>query len=557
MIRSVLVMILSIAGCLSFLVLGLRMMNDRLLLSFGSRIRRNLEQLEGRTLRAGLTGAVITGAFTSYEGLNVLLMSQLNAGLVGLETALTVATGAGAGQILPLWILAGAGLLPDLTGWILPLMALAVPLFLSRRRKVARTGNLMVSFLLVLVGIAMLKVVLPGTTEVPQMLYYVRSLGGNRGLSILVGFVLGAGIALLSRSSFAALVTAVLLVWSSWFSLAPALAVMFGSRLGMILTIHRASRPFPQKVRTFSAAVVFRLTTGALAGLAMVLPLESLAGRLLSGGSYRTTGVLVTAALVYTGYVLFISVVSVLLRRPLLFLAGRIRDRSAETGEPDDLPVLLRGIPDALEANLITTRSELGRMADTTHAMLLEALNASQNIPEAGEYREKMEQIHSELVRAEARVSRFLGVSIREPSGADQARDISAQTRVSRELLNIGEACTSVVSVFARIASKGHRIHDEAMDELFAYISQALDFMKYDSDYLARRLSNFDRDLALSLEKDLLKVRNTLRKRVRKTLEKDEDADIRGELQFNDVVRYVESIGDACLAIGVEIPKLR
>jgi Na+/phosphate symporter len=196
-------------------------------------------------------------------------------------------------------------------------------------------------------------------------------------------------------------------------------------------------------------------------------------------------------------------------------------------------------------------------MADTAHGMLLETLNASQNELEAKPAMKRVKELHSRLEESGGRVEKLLKVSIREPSGADQARDIAAQTRVSQELIIIGSACVHAVRVVERIARKNYRIHEEAMDELYGYISQVLDFLKYDGDYLARKLSRYDRKLAYLMEEDINSVRDKLQKRVRRTLERDDEADIRGEFQFMDIVRYLELIGDGCLTIGRELPKLR
>jgi len=550
---SVIPAFLSVAGGLAMVVLGFRMLNDRILLSFGSRIRDSLVGMGQGSVRPVGVGFLITAGFHSFTGLSVLLMSLVNVGLASVGAAIAVAFGAALGQLIPVWIFAAVGFSAVLSPGVLPVFAVAVFLTMMRRRKFVRLGEALMGFALASLGILILQSTLPNPQDLPRLLLGVRSLGSTPVLFILAAFALGVLLSFLTQSSPSVLIVMLVLCWSGWFPFYAAAAMAFGANIGVVLTLRRAVGAFGEEARHFNRVLTARLLAGVVVGLAVVLPLERLVVRVFPDTYFRSTAIPFIVMAAYSAFSLLVTLMALLGRR--VFLGARPADRMP--GFPMDLPVLPRGIPDSLEANLITTRSELGRMADQAHRMLMETLNASQELDRAGECRDRIVALQAELFETGNRVRSFLTDSIREPSGADQARDIAAQSAVARDLVDIGEAAVHAANVLERIARKNYRIHKEAMDELYAFTAQVLDFLKYDGDFLSRKLVSYDRDLAVHMEGEINTMRDKLRKRVRRTLERDDAADIRGEFQFMDIVRYLEIVGDDCLAIGREIPRLR
>ena len=550
-------LVLSYTGSIALIVLGFRMLNERILLSYGSKTRNRLVKIGDRPVVAAVMGFSFTAGFQSFSGVSVLLMSLINASLVSPATAFAVMIGAGVGLAVPLWVLTTGGFILDVGSWALAALAIAVPLSMVRKRAIARFGAGAFRFLLVLLGIVLLKSWLPDSSQAPLPLLFVRGLAHNPILFDLGGFAVGILLSIVTQSTNAVLVTALWLGWSGWLPLSPGLAMVFGSEIGAVLTVFRAAREYGDESRDFATALSLRMLLAALAGLAVATPIEKLLVRLFTDSFYKTSLVPVFLAAAFTLWIAAFGLLTMAGRQVFLKAARRIRKKLPESGGTDDLPVIAMGLPDSLEANLITTRHEIGRMAETAHRMLMEVLNASQDLTAAETYGRKIAELHSKLVLARTRIERFLTVMVRQPTGADQARDITAQIRVGRSLCSIGDCCVDVTTVLERIRRKRYKIHDEALDELYAFIAKVLDFLKYDGDYLVRKLKKYDQKLALTMESQVNGVRDRLRKRVRKTLEKDEDADIRGELQFMEIVRYLEQIGDECLVIAQEIPKLR
>jgi hypothetical protein len=101
MLRHVQIL-LSFAGSLGLMVFGLRMLNDRILYSFGSRIRSRIIAASGQSFRSLIAGSSLTSMFHSSSGLSVILMSMINESLISQEAAFTTVLGAALGHIVPI-----------------------------------------------------------------------------------------------------------------------------------------------------------------------------------------------------------------------------------------------------------------------------------------------------------------------------------------------------------------------------------------------------------------------------------------------------------------------
>ncbi len=550
-------LILSYIGSIALVVQGLRTLNERILLSFGSKTRDLIMKTGEHPLTAARIGMCITGGFQSFSGLSVLLMSLINASLVSPSVAFAVLAGAEIGLAFPLWVLTFGGFFSSLGNWALPAFAIITPLSLVRKRPVARFGSGAFQFLLIFLGIELLKYWLPLSSEAPRLLFFVRGMAEYPFLFALMGFAFGVILSAASQSSGAVLVTALWLCWSGWLPLPPAIAMVFGSEIGVILTTYRASRTYGEESRKLTVAVSLLLLIFSFAGLLLVFPVEKLIIGFFPGAFYKSSLMPFLLSAVYTLWSLAIGLLALAIRPFIMKISSGLQGLSAEDDRTVDLPIIASNLPDSLEANLITTRHEIGSMAVTAHRMLMEVLNVSQDIDESANYRKKLTELQAELIKSWDRVEKNLTKMVRERTGSDQARDITAQIRVGRSLTLIGDSCVEIAAVLERIRRKRYKIHGEAIDELYAFIAKVLDFLKYDGDYLVRKLTLYDQDLALTMESQVDAVRDKLRKRVQKTLEKDEEADIRGELQFMEIVRYLELIGDDCLLIAQDIPRLR
>ena len=145
---------------------------------------------------------------------------------------------------------------------------------------------------------------------------------------------------------------------------------------------------------------------------------------------------------------------------------------------------------------------------------------------------------------------------MRQPVSEDQARYIQATQRIAHEIEGISDACYSIGLLLDKLHRKGRRLHEAGEQELFDYTSQVMEFLRYNNAVLEREIDQSDLEKAQTMEDGIDKMRKKLRKRSRKSIERNADTDVRGELIFIDVIRHLEHIGDNCLNMSEAVGEL-
>lgn len=210
----------------------------------------------------------------------------------------------------------------------------------------------------------------------------------------------------------------------------------------------------------------------------------------------------------------------------------------------------------SLESDLARTRTELAVMADQAYEMLMVVMNFSQ-VPDSIDHAtDRTIALRSGIKTREEAINTPLLRSIQSPCTPEQARRIQQYERIAQELSLVADDCYKAIRLLARSYRKNYRFHEESRDELFGFISQIMDFLRYHVDYLEGKIGAPQWDLANTMEDAIDGMRDKLKKRTRRVLEKSDDADIAGELAFIDIVSYLEHVGDRCLTIAGTVRKI-
>ncbi|TFH06362.1 MAG: Na/Pi cotransporter family protein, partial [Spirochaetales bacterium] len=231
------------------------------------------------------------------------------------------------------------------------------------------------------------------------------------------------------------------------------------------------------------------------------------------------------------------------------------RARISRTGEYE-LALIAPNLPDALSSNLITIRAELALMSRHSTGMLQSVMDASKDPDRLETVRDELEVVEQRVDDMQEAITGFLTESMRESIGENDAQYIQAAQRIAHEIEGISDACFSIGILLYRLHKKGRRIHEDGDQEIFDYTAQVMLFLKYNEDILERKIDRPELEVAHELEDGIDRKRTKLRKRSRKSLERDSKADVRGELIFIDIVRHLEHIGDNCLNISQAIGQL-
>jgi phosphate:Na+ symporter len=124
---------------------------------------------------------------------------------------------------------------------------------------------------------------------------------------------------------------------------------------------------------------------------------------------------------------------------------------------------------------------------------------------------------------------------------------VSQLLRVISDLEDMTDDCCSISSLLERSVKKDRLFKAKEMDALTPYLKQVEDFLNMVKEGLGHNFSVEALHNAESLEEEINKNRDKLRKLGQKRIEAGED--VKTEILFIDLVRRIEKIGDYCSSI--------
>ena len=188
-------------GAIGLFLYGMKVMSEGLQKAAGDSLRNILSAMTRNRFTGALTGFSITALIQSSSASTVMVVSFVNAGLMTLAQSMAVIMGANVGTTATAWIITLFGFKVDTSLFVLPAIALSIPLLFSSKSKTKSIGEFLVGFASVL-------------------------------LFLLVGLVVTAII----QSSSAAFAIVLIMCSKGWIDFHLACALVLGSNIGTTIT---------------------------------------------------------------------------------------------------------------------------------------------------------------------------------------------------------------------------------------------------------------------------------------------------------------------------------
>ncbi|MGV4460896.1 Na/Pi cotransporter family protein [Ornithobacterium rhinotracheale] len=196
-------------GAVALFIFGMKIMSDGAQRIAGKKLRNFINAITHKKFTAILAGIGITTAIQSSSALSVLAVSFTNAGLLSLYKAFSIIVGANIGTTLKLWVIS-LGYEIDFSSLCLPIIALALPFYLSKKVTQQNWAIFCMGFALMFIGLSFLTHNLNFLTQeefLSQFLFQHHSITLGRQFSFLL---LGLILTVLIQSSSAS--TSIVLV---------------------------------------------------------------------------------------------------------------------------------------------------------------------------------------------------------------------------------------------------------------------------------------------------------------------------------------------------------
>lgn len=544
--------VLELLGGLGLFLYGMRVMSDGIQRRAGVKLRKFLGYLTVNRFAGVATGLAITSIIQSSSATTVLLVSIVNAGLMGLRQAIGVIMGANIGTTFTAWIVSLLGFKFKITMLALPAVAIGMPLSFSKVEHRREIAGILIGFGILFLGLHVMKESVPDIKNNPEVLAFLAHFADVNYGTILLFIFIGTLLTVLVQSSSAAMAITITMAFKGWITFPIAACIVLGENIGTTITAYLASLGMNVHAKRAARAHMLFNLVGVAWMLLLFFPFIRFIDRIVPGDAMLPAHIPFHLSAFHSAFNIANTVLLIGFIPWFEKLVVRlVRDRHAEK-EAGRLAFVSSQTSEDIESNLISARAELGRMSNMVHDMALWVMNALQEDQYTVKHtREKMNEFEALTDQIQHNISNFLTDCMVGNLSEDQANRIRAMYRIAHELENIGDGCKKITYWLERRADKKLEFHKSGIEDLAEYNAHVLDFLKYNDDHLNNRLEEFSLEHARAMEENLNKQRNVLKKVVRKYLTKG--GDVRGEMIFLDIVRHLEQMGDSCYNTSQEI----
>lgn len=148
--------ILTFLGSIGLFLYGMKLVSEGLQRIAGDHLRGILSDIKGNKFISVLSGFFSTAIVQSSSATTLMIVSSVNAGLVSLAQSIAVIMGINVGTTVTTWIIAFFGFHLDIFPYLLPIIAIGLPLYNSNKNRWNSIGVLLIGFALMFFAISVM-----------------------------------------------------------------------------------------------------------------------------------------------------------------------------------------------------------------------------------------------------------------------------------------------------------------------------------------------------------------------------------------------------------------
>jgi len=485
--------IFGLAGGMGLLLYGMQILSEGLQKMAGHRLRTAMSSLTQRKFTGLTIGSLVTILFQSSTATTVILVSLTSAGIIGLRQTLPVILGADIGTTVTAQLIA-----LKVTEIALPIVGIgATILFFSRRHRYKQTGQVILGFGLLFLGLKIMSDTMYPLRESEFFIQMLTTMSDIPWLAMIVA----ALFTFLVHSSAAAVGIIMVLAMQDMISLHSAIYLLFGANIGTSFTAVLSSLGSSREAQRVATAHLTFKVAGVLLFLPFVNPFASLIAELTSSPGYQVANV-------HTIFNITIAMVFLPFTAQFATLLEKIvpERKDPEAFHPhylDDKMLVTPSIALGLATKEIIHTSDYIYNMTTSVAQVFEHNDAC-----------LLHQINKEEERVDIlfnAVNRYLTHLLRQPLSRKEFVKCMSLIHIVNDYEHIGDIIEKNVTSLAQCKIDGHcDFSEEGWDEISIMHQRICDLMQMvnaalvtNDDILAKR--------AMQLQPEIVKMERHLR----------------------------------------------
>lgn len=504
-----------------------------------------------------ITGILITIIIQSSSATTVMVVSFVNAGLMGLTQAIGVILGANIGTTFTGWMVALLGFKVDITILALVSIAFAAPMMFSKKSKTRDAADVLLGFGILFLGLNFMSHSMPDITGNVDALAFLSTFNSDTLWMNLLCILLGTLVTIIVQSSSAAMAMTLTMAYNGWLGVTAAAALILGSNIGTTITAYLASIGTSTTAKRAAWAHIIFNVVGSVIALVFFHPLLEFVNWITPGNIYKLSGTALSTQLPLF-LAMFHSVFNVIntvlffpfVRQYAAFIK-RLVPAKAEYDEGTYHFKYIGGIfIDSPEIYMLAIRDEIKKMANLACTMLTRYRSMFNN-PEATMENDvqAMKKDEEYADQMQEQLSDFCVHLLQDSQTPTNASSLNCLIRVMDELESVTDSCFNLALLSQRRYNQKW-VFDSATDkDLRDYQTLVQEFLDYVRDRMDRTLTKAEMQKANEFEEQINSYRNSLSQMVQDRLSEGK-ADVRTELLILEKIRHLEHIGDYCTNIA-------
>lgn len=551
---------LTLIGGVGLFLYGMKVMSEGLQKVAGDRMRSVLSAMTRNRFMGVITGIVITVLMQSSSASTVMVVSFVNAGLMSLAQSVGVIMGANVGTTFTSWIIAVLGVKVDISAFVMPIVAISIPLMFSSSSRYKSLSEFMIGFALLFMGLGLINDNVPELS--PEQLEFLAGYSSMGFMSVLLFVLVGTVITMVIQSSAATFAIVMVMAVKGWISFEMACAIVLGSNIGTTITPILAS--FGANITAKKAAMAHFLFNffGSIWTVILYYPFCGLIvwiTELLGQGNPNLpmsefANPEQYAVAVSFGMSIFHTVFNIINLCIMIWIPGvfvkicNTLIRSKKDEEEFQLKFISRGLLHASELNIVQAQRETVVYAERVKRMigmaqtLIHTKNGTEDFNKLYTRIEKYEDISD---RMEIEIANFLNQVVDSRLSYEGKMRVASMLTIVSEIESVADSCFNVAKTLVR-KEEAHAHFTENIykniDTIFKYVDEAMENMiaiLKDVDHVS------DGAILRSINKEneINNYRNLLRTENLESINQKE-YNYQSGIFYMDIVSDAEKVGD-------------
>jgi len=518
----------------------------------GSGLRSSLKFMTKNRFGGVFTGFFVTSIIQSSSATTVLIVSFVNARLLTLVESIGVIMGANLGTTVTIWIVSLLGFSFKITILAMPAIVIGIPLIFSRNSKANNTGEMLIGFALLFLGLGMLKRAVPDIKSNPEIMEFLSGYSGMGYGSILLFILVGVILTVVVQSSSAAGAITVTMAYKGWIDYPSAAAIILGENIGTTITAYLAALTANTHAKRAARSHFIFNMFGVIWMLIVFFPFINFIDSVVSGNSADPGQMPIHLSAFHTLF----NLANILLLIGFVPHLAKLVEKLVPLREEDStgeykLEYFSTGVLATPEIALLEAKTEIIKMGEIINKMYLTTLkvilNPDKKMGKDVRWLKEQEDLTDMM---EEEITNYLIECTKEHLEKMSVQKVNSRIRIVDELESIADCCYNLVISIQRKYDKKMAFFSGAEKEIKSFANQIIEFMEFNQKRMqSSSFSDLDLKKAFQMESTINETRNKLRDTSVHRLQKHEH--VKSEILFMDVLKNFERIGDHSLKIAV------